>query len=80
MPAVSARASRVSIRSVTPLKAILLGPPQVENQNVRAKLLVKPARFLSLASLADHIEVVLQRQHGPQWLVNHRMIIVKQDL
>ena len=61
------------------LQAILLGHPQVENQNVGAKLLVKPASFLPVAGLAHHLQVVLQPQDGHQPFTDHRMIIGDQD-
>jgi hypothetical protein len=45
------------------LNASLLWHPQVQDENnVEAKLLVKQASFLSVASMADNFQTVFQRK------------------
>jgi len=44
------------------LNAILLWHPQVQDEDVGAKLLVKQASFLSVASMADNFQTVFQRK------------------
>jgi len=42
------------------LKAILLWHPQIEHENVGGQLLVEPASFLPIASLANDFHIVFQ--------------------
>ena len=44
------------------LNAILLWHPQVQDEDVGAKFLVKQASFLSVASMADNFQTVFQRK------------------
>jgi hypothetical protein len=44
------------------LNASLLWHPQVQDEDVGAKLLVKQASFLSVASMADNFQNVFQRK------------------